>query len=451
MVATLARRLCSASDYAQVRAVGWLAAALSFCAWASLDARPLARRSGAHWARAALALATHALAAGAPLAHIAGCRRYSSYRVMQPFEGGFKHVVLQALGWTLYAASLTASLVLLRNTPAALSTPLKGVFGCIGAAGLAAHGLVDASVALYEYEASRGAREKDEGSGLCLLSRSLWFARTHWGRLGVALQAFSAFLLVGARGAARARVPDEFVRSVAIVGGAGTTLAACIAHGVLGRAQQGAQGYRLWAPFEGGEAFVCLQALGWLLLATYLNALICVLPLEGLGEDGKGGVLLAAAVIGTVAVLLIMASVGNFDGAAIAPSASAAELAHHQGEALSKTPPRTAAAAPPEGARLWCGESAVASCLLVVGSVMASLLCRQHEVEDTVHAAAHGVGARASLRLMPLAPLPVSYEWALRIACAGIHLAGPIAHFGGTRLYPPGVYRCVSCTCLFCR
>ena len=538
--------------------------ALSLCRYNQRKREAAAARRAAHggaWPRAALALGTHALALSAPLAHAAGAARYRSYRLVQPFEGGAAHVALQAIGWGLYACALAASLAVLRSAAAALAAPLPaGAFAALGALGVAAHACVDASVALYVYDArgviddhddhqepasveleghkiqeeraqdsdatsaeaaenssrapggtpaaadgraAAGAAANDEALSI---SRSLWFSRTRLGRLGAVLQASSAALLVLAAllarpptAAAVVGLPDAFVRSLAAASGAGTALAACVAHGALGRGVLGVRGYRLWAPFEGGCAFVCLQAVGWALLTVHHIALICVLPLGGFGGGDRGTVLLAAVGVGSAAVLALMASVGHFDGRETRHVRALARRAR----ALRQGPPRARArpvlsttsatssadastSATPRSAplppaslstafaqaptRAWCGESAVASCLLVASSAMASLLllCRQRQdegggaaqgaVASSVKVAlhrAHGIvgigdlgcaggadaGARAALRLVPMLALAMSYEWALRIACAAIHLAGPIAHFGGTRLHPPGVYR----------
>merc|ERR1719174_1064729 len=142
------------SDALQLRAVGWAAAVAALGAWALLERRG---------APTGVALAAQLLAAAPPLAHTSGCRRYSRYRLLAPFEGGFAHVALQALGWTLYAAALTACLALLRAAGKVddgssggpgerASSPFGGLFLAVGLAGFAAHGLIDASVVMYSYE-----------------------------------------------------------------------------------------------------------------------------------------------------------------------------------------------------------------------------------------------------------------------------------------------------------
>ena len=359
------------------------------------------------------------LAAAPPLAHTSGCRRYSRYRLLAPFEGGFAHVALQALGWTLYAAALTACLALLRAAGKVddgssggpgerASSPFGGLFLAVGLAGFAAHGLIDASVVMYSYEGL------DEGAdGECdairrhararLLDACGWFLRTRWGRLGAMLQAMSALLLVAADGAVGA-VPDAFVRSVVGVSVMGTTLAASVAHGVLGCWARGAP---LWAPFEGGERYVPLQALGWLLLAAYLNTIMCLLPLD-LSGHAADGTLLATALIGCAAVLCLMASVGNWD-----PEAAAPLRAPHRARLSGRLP--------------LGGEAAVAACLMFAASIIAASCRRTSDGRAALCGLPASVAGRAAL--------PVSYGIAIRIAILGMHLAAPIAHAGGMRLH----------------
>eukprot|EP00472_Partenskyella_glossopodia_P012232 CAMPEP_0197524544 /NCGR_PEP_ID=MMETSP1318-20131121/9191_1 /TAXON_ID=552666 /ORGANISM="Partenskyella glossopodia, Strain RCC365" /LENGTH=211 /DNA_ID=CAMNT_0043077519 /DNA_START=99 /DNA_END=731 /DNA_ORIENTATION=+ len=138
------------SDSQQIRLLSLLASLASFCFLVAAD----------FWLEedfTSVCIGVLGMAWAGPLTTIAGASRYSSFRLWMPFAGGPKFVVLQSLGWFLYSACLTCSIVILCNLSAAKA--LEGSLSALGILGLASTLLLNASIPTFREESEGDSKD----------------------------------------------------------------------------------------------------------------------------------------------------------------------------------------------------------------------------------------------------------------------------------------------------
>ncbi len=240
----------------------------------------------------------------APVTHVAGILRVPGYRFWQPFLGGVRFVMLQALAWTLFGlAALTAGRALLHWASGHVPPAALAAVSAISAV-LAQLAMVSA---LSRYDGSQGSISKPISVGVVLVLVSLAMSLS-WGSLS---------------GFPRAELLWSAMASACVL------VAVPLTHGLEGRYR-----YRCWSfyqPLRGGTLFIALQAAGWSLFGL---ALVLAGWAVWLGrERGASGLLVSSSLLGVVSEVLIVFSISAYDaGPQLGPATRAEVLRRYREE-----------------------------------------------------------------------------------------------------------------------
>eukprot|EP01012_Entosiphon_sulcatum_P049529 TRINITY_DN68154_c0_g1_i1.p1 TRINITY_DN68154_c0_g1~~TRINITY_DN68154_c0_g1_i1.p1 ORF type:complete len:1335 (-),score=175.27 TRINITY_DN68154_c0_g1_i1:16-4020(-) len=222
-----------------------------------------------------------------------GRRRHSEYLLWQPFRGGFKFIIMQAIGWSGFSISLYISIGLVPNQSGhVVLGNIHGVLSLVGLLFFAAQGLLVYSQQYFNAKATDTITPRWSGDLIAFFLQSL-------GSLVM-------FVLVD-RALAWGVWPHHILSALYTTSATGITmyLAPLLTHYVGGPRQNSS--YRFWQPFVGGPKFVFMQCLGW---STYsVSGMIMLLYIfNGLRWVG----LWAVATFGFLSELLILLSLPAF-------------------------------------------------------------------------------------------------------------------------------------------
>lgn len=209
-----------------------------------------------------VAMGTGSSLLGCGIAHMSGRRYFFSYRFWQPFEGGTRFVIRQAVGWTLFAVQLLFDSLLLLII--AWQRAPVGVPSLIGLFSLIPHFLIVSSIAYFRSEPAVGRRVHPTGT---IGWSELWHEDPIRWRLVVNLviAVGSMGLFVGAEvvhGNDRIQCAEEVLY---LFGFLASLCGMSLAHCVLGPKMHST--YRLFQPFRGGTRFITLQGAAWTLMS----------------------------------------------------------------------------------------------------------------------------------------------------------------------------------------
>lgn len=314
----------------------------------------------------------------APASHLlVGRQRDSNYRFFQPFEGGSRFVLLQALAWTAYGTGIA---LVVTAAWWGISGATRSLLRVAGLGGVVAQALVLVSIHYYwaslpeedEDQSTPSAEQQQQQQQQPLPSPKLhnlpapphlraMLRGLSWrsaGSVGTALALLSLLLALAIES------NTLLLRRSSRLALGGCALAAVlvavpVTHLVAGHRLHNADRpvskrmYRWWQPFQGGSRFVILQALGWMLWTIALLA-------------GSGMLLAAAAPRAASAPLRLLPP------ALAEPLLEAIESLHDP------------AAAPPAGWR-W-GGWVTGSGFVAVAAQLAVLLSLSHFDAALTHA-----------------------------------------------------------------
>lgn len=212
-----------------------------------------------------VALGTGSSVLGCGIAQMSGCRYFSSYRFWQPFEGGTRYVIRQAVGWTLFAVqllfdSLLLSIIAWQRAPA-------GVPSLIGLFSLMPHFLIVSSITCFR----SGTPSRDSGKLLYTPTTAGWNelwreAPIQWRVIvNLVVAVGSMGLFIGAEvvhGSDRVQCAEEVLY---LFGFLSSVCGMSLGHCVLGPKMHAT--YRLFQPFRGGTRFITLQGAAWTLMS----------------------------------------------------------------------------------------------------------------------------------------------------------------------------------------
>lgn len=184
----------------------------------------------------------------------AGAKMNPSYQFWQPFLGGWRYVMMQAVGWTTLGVILLLTITFLpyydlHTIPAGMIS-LLGIFSVIGIYFLA--------MSLDFYDGSR--LQMDDKCGP--LNCCVWSPES---LTGILLMLSGMLLLTAVRTADIQYTSRMNVSSVELVGALGLLVSTLVTH-FGGKNQY--QHYNLWQPFHGGFNFIACQAFGWTFYAV---------------------------------------------------------------------------------------------------------------------------------------------------------------------------------------
>lgn len=216
-----------------------------------------------------------------------GCAEIPGFRIWQPFEGERTFLLLQYLGWQLFALTIGGALGFFfrADDDSVYGTP-KGSGTAIGAMGMTSQILLLASLQYFdgssvtkkrEVEAASHARLSEENAAqLNTLRHSRIWKRPAEvyvasllcaGAIGVGCVSYAARFHADAFPARLMHFFLSHEKVGWVISLSSLTIAAPIANmgGVRSKNE-----YRWWQPFQGGTKFVFLQMIGWLWYGFYL-------------------------------------------------------------------------------------------------------------------------------------------------------------------------------------
>jgi len=221
-----------------------------------------------------------------PLSIVAGLYAYpNKWRVVQPFAGGGGFVVVQAVGWLLYALSLFVLVVACLNAGAleqfGRAMP-RGAYVSLGSFCAAAQLTLNLSVGLFEPQSVTPIKtlgyKADKRRRPALSALSIMLTIAGQVLLMAADQIFRKAIceLFFPHVDARCQWLSMSAAEVLILSGiCSHGLASLATHAVHGKIANGPQ-YKLWMPFSGGPRFVLLQALAWTLWGIVADGLVAI-------------------------------------------------------------------------------------------------------------------------------------------------------------------------------
>ncbi|TYZ68938.1 hypothetical protein PybrP1_012200 [[Pythium] brassicae (nom. inval.)] len=210
-----------------------------------------------------------------------GCAEVPGFRVWQPFEGERTFLLLQYLGWQLFALTIGGALgIFFRAGDDSIYGTSKGTATAVGAMGMTSQVLLLTSLQYFDKRSAQATTTESESRTASARSVKRQLATTGRqpaevyvagllcaGAIGVGCVSYAARFYADA-------LPAQLVRFCIghetvgwIISLSSLALAAPVANmgGVRSR-----RTYRWWQPFQGGTKFVFLQTIGWLWYGFYL-------------------------------------------------------------------------------------------------------------------------------------------------------------------------------------
>lgn len=213
-----------------------------------------------------VALGTGASVVGCGIAQLSGRRYFPSYRFWQPFEGGTRFVVRQAVGWTLFAVQLLFDSLLL--TIIAWQRAPAGVPSLMGVFSLIPHFLIVSSITHFREPTSTSAVALRRKAATSTLSwRELCRETPIRWRLAVnvVIAIGSASLFISAEivhGNDRIQHAEQVLY---LFGFLSSLCGMLFGHCILAPKMHAS--YKLFQPFRGGTRFITLQGAAWTLMS----------------------------------------------------------------------------------------------------------------------------------------------------------------------------------------
>lgn len=206
-----------------------------------------------------------------------GCAEIPGFRLWQPFEGERTFLLLQYLGWQLFALTIGGALgIFCRAGDDSVYGTSRGTAAAVGAMGMTSQILLLTSLQYFVKSSSPNNKETTtRASGLKqqLKPTSRYPAEVYVasllcaGAVGVGCVSYVARVYTDV-------IPEQLVRFCVghetvgwIISLSSLAIAAPIANMGGVRATET---YRWWQPFQGGTKFVFLQTIGWLWYGVFL-------------------------------------------------------------------------------------------------------------------------------------------------------------------------------------
>ena len=275
-----------------------------------------------------------------PLTHgLAGVQKFGSdrYQFFQPFSGGFRYVVLQCAGWALYTVVLLSAIWVL---VVGVRRVALSVVASVGIGGVLAQVLVlgslhfyaSASKDVYERQVSqrnllqaqkRKGRESEQSRARDAKAEKLGklqrqkgdepqvvkALKSSSGIVGIVLTIFGIVLASIVESANKSLGHVSHLSLQSLVTSA-LLFGVPLTHVFTGRAAH--QQYSLFQPFQGGWAFVLLQAIGWTLWFVAVLSAITSIFLASHNQYVTG-IISGAGVGGVIAQGMVLLSLKYFD------------------------------------------------------------------------------------------------------------------------------------------
>jgi len=235
-----------------------------------------------------------------PLNMLAGASKYSSFRLWMPFNGGQKFVVLQSLGWFLYASCLTSSVIVMFNLTAVKR--MQGILSALGLLGCASTSILNASISFFEDDRKVINDPHDISLPPSIIGlRIIWNAHSVVS-LMVTLGGVLFFLIADIFRSQWFAVPLLWIGSAAF------GLSSIITQFLNGPCEL--DGYHFFQPFEGGWSFVTLQGFGWMFLGVVLQC-VMAMPFDA-SLLTMNGLLSCLGITGLFSQVTLVASLSHF-------------------------------------------------------------------------------------------------------------------------------------------
>ena len=288
------------------------------------------------YSRALSIAAVIAAMTAVPLTHgLAGIQKFGSdrYQFFQPFSGGFRYVVLQCLGWALYTLVLLGAIWIL---VVGVRRVAVSVVATVGVGGVLAQVLVLGSLHFYAsaskdvFHRQMSQRQlnipkqgKEQGKGKdtdaekqerahrrrASEAQVVKALKSSSGIVGIVLTIFGIVLASVVESANKSLGHVSHLSLQSLVTSA-LLFGVPLTHVFTGRAAH--QQYSLFQPFQGGWAFVLLQALGWTLwVLAVLSALTSIFLASH--NQYVTGIISGAGVGGVIAQGMVLLSLKYFD------------------------------------------------------------------------------------------------------------------------------------------
>ena len=291
------------------------------------------------YSRALSIAAVIAAMTAVPLTHgLAGVQRFGNdhYQFFQPFSGGFRYVVLQCLGWALYTVVLLSAVWIL---VVGVRRVAVSVVASVGLGGVLAQVLVLGSLHFYacaskdvlhrqlsqrqltQVRQEKGKEQQGKESGARAVKQDKQERRkgdepqvvkaltSSSGIVGLVLTIFGIVLASIVESANKSLGHVSHLSLQSLVTSA-LLFGVPLTHVFTGRASH--QRYSLFQPFQGGWAFVLLQALGWTLwVLAVLSALTSIFLASH--NQYVTGIISGAGVGGVIAQGMVLLSLKYFD------------------------------------------------------------------------------------------------------------------------------------------
>ena len=299
------------------------------------------------YSRALSIAAVIAAMTAVPLTHgLAGIQKFGSdrYQFFQPFSGGFRYVVLQCMGWAIYTLVLLSAIYIL---VVGVRRVAVSVVATVGVGGVLAQVLVLGSLHFYA-SASKdvlhrqlsqrqltqrhltGVRqqkpgdEQKEAKDADAAERTQQYSekarkgnepqvvkalQSSSGLVGIVLTIFGIVLASVVESANKSLGTVSHLSLQSLVTSA-LLFGVPLTHVFTGRAAH--QQYSLFQPFQGGWAFVLLQALGWTLWFLAVASAVTSIFLASQNQYVTG-IISGAGVGGVIAQGMVLLSLKYFD------------------------------------------------------------------------------------------------------------------------------------------
>jgi hypothetical protein len=250
------------------------------------------------------------------LVHCEGYTRYpGTFKAFQPFLGGMPFVVLQAMGWMLYAFFLCAAWIVVRNP---IMTLVQGFPLCVGSLQLVSHLLLRWSLSQFVPPSSTAVVKPHNNISLF---------QTPWALVSLVavLLSLAAFTVSEVMIATSPLLYAS--RSVFGFAWLIGSLSIAISHFIVGPVLN--PSWKSFQPMQGGQQFILLQAIGWTLYGIHCNLALDILSYPK--DIPIMNLVVICGIVGFFASMVLLISTQYF---ATNADDSAAQLAAHPGSKL---------------------------------------------------------------------------------------------------------------------